>query len=369
MIRWSIKSLLSSVLIFLLGASVLLPDLAHAELRSLYRGARATAMGGAFVGLADDEQAVFYNPAAMAGVMQPAFHYAIVDMEVSSDGIVNASTLMSAFSNFNIQTINALMGTNAYARAQITPTLLIPNFGLSLISDGQAAIYAKNQALPAITLGYQTTNGVQAAYGFSLGAGRRRKRTEFRLGIGAKFLFRRGGYRSLSTTQLLQLQQNGSGRSLLSQIAGDFGYGIGFDLGTQYITPIGKKFKLSLGAAYTDIGGTTFSSGADKVEGNLSVGAAGQFEVQGIDFTIAYDYRNILDDTDWRLRNHLGLEIKIPMIELYAGWGQTYLSYGVGFNLWIMKITALSYGEELATFAKQDSDRRYLLRLDFKFSP
>jgi hypothetical protein len=46
-----------------LGLVVLLPSLALAGFLSMEEGARATAMGGAFIGVADDATAVFWNPA------------------------------------------------------------------------------------------------------------------------------------------------------------------------------------------------------------------------------------------------------------------------------------------------------------------
>jgi hypothetical protein len=46
-----------------LGLVLLLPAMASAGFLSMEEGARATAMGGAFVGVADDATAVFWNPA------------------------------------------------------------------------------------------------------------------------------------------------------------------------------------------------------------------------------------------------------------------------------------------------------------------
>jgi hypothetical protein len=46
-----------------LGLVLLLPALAFAGFLSMEEGARATAMGGAFIGVADDATAVFWNPA------------------------------------------------------------------------------------------------------------------------------------------------------------------------------------------------------------------------------------------------------------------------------------------------------------------
>ena len=83
----------------------------------------------------------------------------------------------------------------------------------------------------------------------------------------------------------------------------------------------------------------------------------------------AYDYRNILESAyDWRKRNHLGLEVAFPILSIYAGLYQSYLTFGAGFDLFFFRINAVSYATELGTLVGQDPNRRYQLRFDFKFN-
>lgn len=337
---------------------------AESELRELYRGARAQALGGAFVAIADDEQTLFMNPAGLAGVEKPQIHYLVTDIEASTDVITSASSL-SAISDASTDSINELMGKNIYARTQITPSFIMPNFGVGILVDGQAALLAKNQAYPNIVVGYQTTNGVQFGYGVSL-SGRRGRRDatkgDFRVGIGGKVLWRRGGYRTIGLTDLVNISSD-----TLTSMAGNFGRGIGFDAGAQYLLPLNNRLTLNLGAAMTEIGDVKFASEADTQPGNLSAGVAFRYTLPRSAFILAYDYRHILDDTDWRKRSHLGAEIQLPMLSLYAGLNQLNLTYGVSFDAWIFKLTAVSYLEEIGPLANQDEERRYLLRLALSF--
>jgi hypothetical protein len=330
------------------------------ELRELFRGARSQAMGGASVAIVDDEESLYLNPAGIGGLTRYGVQYMAVDVDVAQEVV---SSLMggegSPFSGgLSGDSISAFMGKDTYGRVQITPTILMTNFAFGILMDGQAAVYAENPALPYVTLGYQTTNGIQAAYGVSLFK-RRRSQHDLRIGVGAKVLWRRGGYRRLTTLALTQLSSES-----LAQIAGNWGMGIGADLGVQYVNQLNPKLKLSWGLAWTDIGDTTFSGGEpDPITSNLSMGVGAVWEAGKARVSLAYDYRHMLDETDWRKRNHLGTEIALPVLSLYAGLNQMNLTYGVGFDAWLFRVTALSYAEEIDPYLSQDASRRYMLKL------
>lgn len=347
---------------------------ASSELRELYRGTRAQAMGGAFVALADDEQAIFMNPAGLAGIENPTIHYAIGDVEASTD-VLSGFSKISTVQNATGDSLNALMGENVYGRLQFTPSFMFPNFGIAVLTDSQLALQSRNQALPNVTFGYQTTNGVQLAYGASLSSGfsgmrprRRRgrrsklKQPDFRVGLASKILWRRGGYRDLSLTQMLNLSQDS-----LKAMAGEYGRGIGFDAGVQYLHPINERLTAMVGVAITEIGDLEFKSTADPQPSNLSAGLALKYDMPLASIAITYDYRHILQEADWQKRTHFGTEIKLPMITLYAGLNQMYLTYGASFDAWLLKVTAVTYSEDLGATHGLDPDRRYLVRFGLNF--
>lgn len=334
------------------------------ELRSLYRSTRAMALGGAYVAITDDADALYLNPAGLAGIKGQQIQYAILDAELSQDALTS-STLLSTFSNANGTAVNALLGKNIYGRAQVTPTFVMPGFGVGIILDGQAAVLANNTALPDIIAGYQTTMGIQAGFGFSvLKKGRRASPTapDLRVGLGAKMLWRRGGYRPLGLTSLLNITPE-----LLKSMAGNFGRGLGFDLGMQYLMPLNSRLTLQFGGAMTEIGDVKFASEADTQRGNFTVGTALRYRLPRSEITLAYDYAHISEDTDWRKRSNLGLEAKLPFVSLMLGLHQMRLTYGASFDAWIFKVTAVSYSEEIGTTWGLDPERRFMLRLALGF--
>ncbi|MCM2323576.1 MAG: hypothetical protein NDJ90_09985 [Oligoflexia bacterium] len=335
-------------------------SVARAEpFRDLYRGARATAMGNAFVGLADDEQALFLNPAGLAGVTRHSINYFAADVELSRDVIGDIQSLGGISDPSGV---NAIMGKKVLGRFQFSPSFLMPNVGVGLLVDQQFAILAKNRALPKIVLGYQATNGIQAAYGVSLLGKSRRRKSDLRFGVGGKVLWRRGGYRQVGLTQMLNLNEDE-----LRAMMGSYGMGYGFDAGLQSVTELNSRLTMSAGLVMTEIGDIKFRRGGDKQEGNFSAGLAFKYRLPQIGIAMAYDYRHILETADWRKKVHFGTELTLPMLGLYFGLNQLTLSYGVAFDAWLFKVTAVSYSEELGSVFGQERERRFLLRTSLRF--
>ncbi len=361
-----IRVLVGALLVALFAGSiaVITARSAHAsaELHELYRGARAQAMGNAFTAVADDEEAIFYNPAGLAGV--PGFRMTYFDevTEVSTDSLKAITDNIALFNDFNISKLNALMGENIYMRSQFTPSFVLPNFGFSVIIDDQFALNLKNQALPNTTLGYQQTNGVQVATGFSILPKSRRSKTDLRVGFAGKMLWRRGGYRELSLPELLSLNQ-----STLSEGAGPFERGMGIDLGVQGIRQVTDSISFSAGGAFQNIGDVEFGPKGDPLKSTLNLGVAATYKQRLIKTTLALDERHVLESADFRKKMHMGLEFALPIVSVYGGLSETNLSYGATVDLWYFRVSALTYSEELSTYAGQDSSRRYMFRIAAKF--
>jgi len=335
-------------------------------IREYYRGTRAMGMGGAFIAVADDEQALFLNPAGLAGIEQASFHYAAVDIASTYDAALYAlSNLGNLGSTDGMMTLlEDAVGKNIFAQTQFTPTLIAPNFGAAIIMDAQATLNQENKVAPDTIFQLQQTNGVQVGYGIAIGRGKK-SRGELRIGIGAKVLWRRGGYRDISLMDLY-----GADAQFLTRHTGGWGMGYGGDLGMQYILNLSKRMRLMAGTVYTNLGDVNFGTGSpapDSVKGNWGIGFAAQYKMRDTKITVAYDYTSLLQETDWRKKNHMGLEIALPFLTLLGGINQTYISFGAAMNLWIMRITASSFGVENGSFAFQDGERRYQLRIDLKF--
>jgi long-subunit fatty acid transport protein len=345
---------------------------ALSELRELYRGTKAQAMGGASVAMVEDEQAIFLNPAGLAGVPRYSINYAVVDAEASGDTIASISDT-SIFNNMSVGTLNRLMGKDTYARVQVTPSIVMPTFGLAVLADVQGAVLAKNMFLPQINIGYQNTYGIQFGYGASLGSlgGRSRykgrgsgggTKSELRVGVAGKIMWRRGGYHLLSFSQLININQD-----TMKALTGDYGIGYGVDLGTQYIVNVNDRLRVSVGATFDNIGDMAFSSIADPQAQTFNLGLGLKYTFSKAAVRLAYDYRSIFADADWRKKTHIGLGVDIPLFSVFLGLNQMKYSFGATFDIWLVQVTAVEYFEEMGATLGDDSERRYLLQVSLKF--
>jgi len=318
--------------------------------------------GGAGLASPSDDAALYVNPAALAGVKKFDFTGIAANIEGSTDVYTNYATDIAAFSNFTTSSIDAVMGQDIYARAEVTPTLIAPNMAGGIYVDGQAGIVARNEQLPQITLMNQVTYGMQFGYGTSL-LGRkalRNPKMDFRVGAAVKFGWRRGGTSQLDLTDLLNLESNYS--SYLYPVPQ---FGIGVDLGMQFINNFSKMMSLSWGLTYQDVGNTAYGS-ADAQPQNVSTGVSFTYKVPGVTATVAYDIRHLTDDADFMKKNHVGLAVKIPLIDLYAGVYQTSITYGASVDLWLFNISVATYSEEQGTYAFQDPENRWVARIGVK---
>jgi hypothetical protein len=334
----------------------------HQNMRELYQGARAMAMGNAFVSVADDEEALFYNPAGLAGIESSTLQPLSTDLEISGDIVDSTTASYSQFKNLSGDSLNVLMGKDVYLHGNYVPTYVTKNFGLGVLMDQQISLNTQNKSMPQVELGYQATNGIQMGYAFGLERGRR-SRSDLRFGIGFKYLFRRGGYSTLTQKQIVNMSKDE-----IKQIVGDFGHGVGFDLGTQYVFHMTSHLKFQTGAAWTEIGGVSFGNDtAEPIAGGLSAGLSVRYEIAHMGATLAYDMRHITQSMDPRLKNHFGAELSVPFFKLYAGLNEIYPTFGLGLDFGLVQLLAVSYAEEASSFAKINPERRYLLHISMGF--
>jgi hypothetical protein len=349
---------------FLISALTQISSAFGDEIHNLYDGVRERAMGGASTAITEGDEAIYLNPAAMAGNKRAVFYALNADVSLSSDTITTFESSSTAFSNINDAAINSLMGKDIEGRATLSPAITLPNFGVSFLIDQQFALLAHNQANPQVLLGYQTTNGIQFATGFTVIGNNKNSKDELRIGAGYKIMFRRGGYYDLTLDQILNINENE-----VKNVIGSFGTGMDGDFGLQYIRKISKTTQLLAGLDYQDIGGMTFSGGGQTQAENLAIGIGAKFMLgRAANMTIGYDIKNLTQDVQFEKRQHFGIELALPLVAFDLGLNEgAYISYGASVDLWLLKISALSYEEELGTDVGQEGERNYMLRITIKF--
>jgi hypothetical protein len=362
-LRISLLSFLA-LSVFFAESAFFAPEAKAQVTNSIVREPRSMAMGGTGVALADDEYALFHNPAGLAGQETRRFRILGLTLEASVDTYSVVSTSLSAFSNFSISSLNQLMGKDINLRAGLVPMIQLPHFAITYFVDVQGSLNEFNLANPTFTLGDMITHGVQAGMGWNLLKGGKKSTEELRVGIAGKMLFRKGGFYDIGTAGFLQATSNG--KQYINNLLGSYGTGFGVDLGLQYVNKVGRDTNLFAGYSMTDVGGTKFSDPhASPIPMNISLGVGAEKNLELFKVKVDADFRNINAATSFANKTHFGTELSLPLFDLDLGLSQMNLTFGATFDVWILRVSAVSYAEEYGIQFHQDTSRKYLLQVDF----
>jgi hypothetical protein len=371
-----------SLRLLLLAVLLCQPALAIKEYYSLSRSYRALAMGNAFYGLSDDEQAVFYNPAGTALFPGSAQFLVSFGGEAASDLSSSSTTVTNAFKGGDVSTIasslESLTGKPLYAGGKAMVSFLTRGFEVGiLVADAKADLAVQGRdlstSLDATALG---DSGV-----FINKSGR--IANNLYAGLTAKLLARAGGRKMFSVVDISQ------GTKLELKDMGGAGLGADADLGFTYL--MGRPgnrvtgglsmvfsnllassysiYQVSGGGAppelprYGSIGGFALVRGG-KVIDNL------RFELDIAELNLGGQRDTDLGRRTGRFWKHLNFGMEIPVggwLALRGGFHQGDYTLGMGLNLRVLRLDFVTYAEELDSEVDRLSSRRYALQLSFGF--
>jgi len=355
----------------------------HAQFSYLRRSPEALMMGDAFTAVADDENTLFYNPAALGrnrGVHIVPLKVNIAvpdvldkDLSLDSPGV----GLSDRFQNFPSDAegiANRVLGYPMYLELAAAPSLKMLNFGFNFFAVSKTSMDLQNAIHPVLNLDYRLDRGFAAGYAFNFGnggSGRNPSGHRSTIGLGLKTMNRQGltGTFDLFGTELLDIIQNSDDYSAIRKNLGySKGSGYGFDLGFEHNVFMGPT-RLTFGASWLDIGDTKFS----KTEGDYAIPAQEQSlnfglsfnqDIGLLDYTLAIDYSNALDaGSSSASKIKLGGRARLPLIDIYTGYNGGYASWGLGINAFFLDIKLGFYGIELGRKFRQREGKRTVLTI------
>lgn len=358
------------------------------EFNYLSRSPRGLLLGDAFTAIADDEYALFYNPASLgrhSGVSLNPINAAF--------GITNIVEEQDRFENFpkkdEAAIADRILGLPIYARAGTYPGLKMQHFGLSLFADSKTSLILRNAIHPQLDINYKYDRGFATGAAFNFGSGASFKKGKkndrgaiqagkrLSIGLGLKHVRREsidGTFSLMGTTLLRRISSGVSDVNDLKTAFGAVdGEGWGIDLGMEFSTASGNSL-FTAGLVATDIGDIHFrkTEGTGKVPKqymNVSSGVAFKQDFKIIDYTLSADVHPLNTEMDLLQRFHFGAELGIPFVTVHSGWNGGYLSYGATVKFWPIKLTAGFYGIEVGTQYKQEEAKRIIIYLSlFDFS-
>ncbi len=321
---------------------------------------RALGMGNAYTAIVNDGDSIFYNPAGLAKMT--GFRWTIIDPALGTDAIDSYQDYIDlASENDDVsQIINDLYGEDmtVYSGAKSLFSIGSFAFGAYGVVDGNFLI--NNPVFPNIRTNYRVD------YGFVAGGGLNLVPDMLDVGFQARRVTRQGGQIPIGVSTIATLNSE--------SIQNEFnrtGIGYAFDFGATLSFPGALKPTVSF--TWRDMGNTSFEPTGDAlaprpVEQEQIIGLGLTYESLLMDIRPTIDYR-FLNDTEMQLgkKINMGIEFSWPVLDVRGGFHQGYYSLGAGFDLWLMRVDAATYGVELGAYPGQLEDRRYMMQVTFEF--
>lgn len=332
---------------------------AHYE---FYQGIRQQAMGGAAIGVVDDETALILNPAGLGRLrtyyltlVDPVLDIGAKDDQIAG-GYAHLQDLTDPQKALN--QANANPGAHFHGMGEIFPSIILPNFGIGVlgrfVEDAQVDS-AKTK------FNFQYTNDIAVVAGFNI---------PFWDGI-----FKLGGNaRLVDRSQIWKTDIDPTSTNLTTGGLMNEGVGLGTDVGMILTAPI--RWLPSLSAVVRDIGRTSYNyrggmihsktasypdSTPQTVNGGFTIAPILSNRVRSM-WTVEYeDVLNAYKDTIATRHYHGGFELNFSdFLFLRGGYNEGYWTGGVEFAIENYQIQFTSYGEEVGTGSTHQEDRRYM---------
>jgi hypothetical protein len=350
-----------------------------------YISARVQGMGGAFVGLADDYNALFFNPAGLARLESGEIN---LDLQIGgTPTILNLSSdIGSAGSDpQKLQTALAnYYGSHFSATTGLGGTWVRPHWGVSLLPVN-LTVEADIHGVGGATAGVQAYQDTLLQFGYAWNITEDRR---FSFGIAPKAVYRAYFEKALSildfssSTQLFRPQDAEEGIT----VDADAGFLYTVDVPSGGFFKFLQYAKPQFGFAVRNIadegflqnyhlyGAQTSRNVDSKLERRFDVGSKWELP----EFWV-FKPRFLLDFRDMGTRyanfkktSHVGGELLWKAFGWLKGGyrlglSEGYVTAGVSAQLWIFLLDVATYSDDIGTSSAPKESRNYMVRLNADF--
>ncbi|KAB8030907.1 hypothetical protein [Fluviispira multicolorata] len=373
---------------FICRANITIPPL------DLYLDPHALGMGGAFVGLANDENSIFSNPAGI-GFFEKRENSKSILKFASFPNITAAANSYSAglldyYFNSNTkyptkELENSIENANptdiVYSRASLFPTVVISHFQFGFLADTLVTGYTTKYAAPKTSAFSTQSNPITYDRIFSLvsrtqagpcfGVGIPLPSSNVSFGVGARYLER------ASIISTIEGNQNGFVKESSDDTSNKINrtQGVAIDIGI--LIPFRSVLNFKIGASALDIGNTTFqpsdNNSTKEIEVmNLKTGMSINPSIgKDVGFLMSVEAERINDQrVNDRDKLRVGSELSFgsfnnsdAFISLRAGYSMRTVSAGLTLSTLFARLEFATFGEAVQTNDGVVADRRYAFRL------
>lgn len=325
-------------------------------------GLRPLGMGNAFVSIADDYNALFYNPAGLARLKTWDGEFLSPRLEASdttSDLVSDVLDLLQDTSTNDavLDLIDKLIGKTFYAKLALSPHLVFPGFGFGLGWDVVRAESVFRRTI-SVDADIGTELIMPISYAFNTFEDR------LSLGFTLKGVLRAGVDEEFSVNSI---------EDFSNQEVDDFvaaGYGVGVDFGLLF-TPT-EKMQPTFGLSIADVGGTSFQSASSEFEKTppvrlptMNVGMSlVPMTYKSTYLRLAVESHGINLPVHFSQKLNMGLEWGYrQLLKIQTGLYKGDITAGLQFDVGLLYLRFATYAEQLGPIAGQEASRRVAVQL------
>lgn len=328
-------------------------------------------MGGVSVATVNDESALAMNPAGLGRLRD--FYGTILDPEVDISKNVPDMQRVQSFNQPTtlsdvMPSILASKNTYYHARSQLFPSFVAKNFGIGLL--GKYTLDGIASSNTSVDTFYRDDLALLLGFNFRLWGGR------IKIGFTGKVISRvELNEKTLNPTSPYDLNTLASTGKLKE------GVGAGGDVGILLTAP--WTYLPAIGAVVRDVGGTPFDKATgirrtdttvrpDAQVQDMDVGVSiSPIHSNGVRSTWGLEYQGVLtasQESDKAKLLHFGTEFNLgDVLFLRAGYNQRYWTAGFELASEHFQFQLASYGVEVGDEVTPTEDRRYNLKISFRF--
>ena len=357
---------------FHIGLALFIPLSCFAEFFYFHKSPEGLLMGDAYTAVADDENTLFYNPAALGRHRGASISLINPKVEVTDALDKNITKFKFGIDDkykdwpkSSEGIAQRILGIPFHISTSGVPSIKMQHFGLNFFANTKVSMILENAVHPNLNIDYRLDRGLIIGHAFIFG----KRKNHTSLGFALKQVQRNGlqGRYDLFSPQLISFTENSRNyRKLLKDLGYSQGKGWGADLGLEKVIT-NKKNQWVFGASFLDIGEIHFKKlkGTGKIpdqKSSFNIGVSYSKDSLFLDYVIDFDYKNIIDPVGSKISKFsMGTRLKFPLITFYFGQNGGHKSYGIGIDFFMFEVLAGFYGVETGYDYKQREGERAMV--------
>lgn len=341
------------------------PDVRGDEPQHIRQSIRALGMGNAFVAVANDENALFYNPAGLHAIQRHIFEILTVNATLNQ----NLMDINNESGSDEAAAIGELVGKKLYSELNLgLLSINGPGWGYSAFGSVVLDAKVRNPTVPYLEL------SSYAQYGLIGGLAYPFKDETLIAGFNYKVINRNGVGKDIHIVDFLD-------DDFSSELEDDFATETATspDLGVIYKLDQYYNWDPRFAIVVRNIGGMDFGS-TGEIPMTIDLGVATESEFAGFDIILAADFVDVTyQATEYKsYKRNLKMGVEVGMMKLSnahhalsfrIGRNGTYNTYGFSINVPFlpMKIDYAKWSEEVGYVAEDLEDERQSIQISFNF--